>query len=156
MNRLLYTENEYGALIVRLALGIVIFPHGAQKLLGWFGGNGFAGTIQHFTENMGIPYALALLVIIAEFFGSLGLIVGALTRIAAFGIGCVMIGAIVTVHWPHGFFMNWSGNKAGEGFEFHILAIGMCLALMLRGAGAFSIDRILGKPKSENPPRRPA
>ena len=143
LNKLLATENEYGALIVRVALGVVMFPHGAQKMLGWFGGNGFSGTMHHFTENMGIPYLLALLVILAEFFGAIGLVVGALTRIAAFGIGCVMIGAIVTVHWQYGFFMNWFGNQAGEGFEYHILAIGMCLALMLRGAGAFSVDRWL-------------
>ena len=145
LNKLLATENEYGALIVRVALGVVMFPHGAQKMLGWFGGNGFSGTMHHFTENMGIPYLLALLVILAEFFGAIGLVVGALTRIAAFGIGCVMIGAIVTVHWQYGFFMNWFGNQAGEGFEYHILAIGMCLALMLRGAGAFSVDRWLAE-----------
>ncbi|WP_305042245.1 DoxX family protein [Geoalkalibacter sp.] len=143
LNKLLHTENDYGALFVRLALGIVMFPHGAQKLLGWFGGYGFAGTMGFFTETMGIPYLLALLVVLAEFFGALGLIFGALTRIAALGIGGVMLGAIFLVHLPHGFFMNWSGNQAGEGFEFHLLAIGMSLALLIRGAGALSIDRLL-------------
>lgn len=144
LDKLLHTENDYGALFVRLALGIVMFPHGAQKLLGWFGGYGFSGTMGFFTETMGIPYLLALLVVLAEFFGALGLIFGALTRIAALGIGSVMLGAIFLVHLPHGFFMNWSGNQAGEGFEFHLLAIGMSLALLIRGAGALSIDRLLG------------
>ena len=145
LTRLLHTENDYGALLVRLALGIVMFPHGAQKVLGWFGGNGFAGTMNFFTETMGLPYVVALLVVLAEFLGSIGLIVGALTRLAALGIGSVMVGAIAMVHLPHGFFMNWHGNKEGEGFEFHILAIGMALALMIRGAGALSIDRFLGR-----------
>ncbi len=148
LNKFLATEKEYGALILRLALGVVMFPHGAQKLLGWFGGSGFAGTMHHFTENMGIPYLVALLVVLAESLGAIGLVVGALTRIAAFGIGCVMVGAIVTVHWQYGFFMNWSGSKAGEGFEYHILAIGICLALLLRGAGAFSVDRCLAEKKA--------
>jgi putative oxidoreductase len=143
LNKLLATENEYSALILRLVLGVVMFPHGAQKLFGWFGGNGFGGTMHHFTENMGIPYLVALLVVLAESLGAIGLVVGALTRIAAFGIGCVMAGAIVTVHWQYGFFMNWAGNKAGEGFEYHILALGISLALLLRGAGALSVDRWL-------------
>ncbi|WP_305044530.1 DoxX family protein [Geoalkalibacter sp.] len=143
-SKLLHTENDYGALFVRLALGIVMFPHGAQKVLGWFGGYGFAGTMGFFTETLGLPYVVALLVVLAEFLGALGLIFGALTRIAALGIGSVMIGAIFMVHLPHGFFMNWSGNQAGEGFEFHLLAIGMSLALLIRGAGALSLDRWLG------------
>ncbi len=143
LNKLLATENEYSALILRLVLGVVMFPHGAQKLFGWFGGNGFGGTMHHFTENMGIPYLVALLVVLAESLGAIGLVVGALTRIAAFGIGCVMAGAIVTVHWQYGFFMNWAGDKAGEGFEYHILALGISMALILRGAGALSVDRWL-------------
>lgn len=143
LTKLLNTENDYGALIARLALGIVMFPHGAQKVLGWFGGHGFAGTMTFFTETMGIPYLVALLVVLAEFFGSIGLIVGALTRIAALGIGSVMLGAILLVHLPNGFFMNWGGTQAGEGFEYHLLAIGLALALMVRGGGALSIDRII-------------
>lgn len=143
LNRLLQTENDYGVLIARLALGIVIFPHGAQKVLGWFGGHGFAGTMSFFTETMGLPYLIALLVVLAEFLGSIGLIVGALTRIAALGIGSVMLGAILMVHLPNGFFMNWGGAQAGEGFEYHLLAIGLALILLLRGGGALSIDRVL-------------
>ncbi len=144
-NTLLDTKNEFAPLLLRLTLGVVMFPHGAQKMLGWFGGHGFAGTMGFFTEGMGIPYILALLVVFAEFFGSLGLIAGALTRIAALGIGAVMLGAIFMVHLPHGFFMNWSGAQAGEGFEFHLLAIGIAAALILKGGGRWSIDRLLAK-----------
>jgi putative oxidoreductase len=143
LNKLLQTENDYAMLLARLALGIVIFPHGAQKVLGWFGGHGFAGTMTFFTGTMGLPYLVALLVVLAEFLGSLGLIAGALTRIAALGIGSVMLGAILMVHLPNGFFMNWGGTQAGEGFEYHLLAIGLVLILLLRGGGALSIDRII-------------
>ena len=142
-NALLRSDNDIAPLVMRLFLGGVILPHGTQKVLGWFGGHGFAGTLQYFTESMGIPVFLALLVIIAEFFGSLALLAGFLTRLAAFGIACVMVGAIFTVHWPNGFFMNWSGSQAGEGFEYHLLAIGLALALMLKGGGAFSVHRAL-------------
>jgi putative oxidoreductase len=122
-----------------------MFPHGAQKLLGLFGGFGFSGTMQYFTSTMGLPYGLALLVIAAEFFGALGLIFGLLTRVAALGIGCVMAGAIYLVHLPNGFFMNWSGKQAGEGFEYHILALGIALALMIKGGGLLSVDRAIAR-----------
>ncbi|HEX9943747.1 MAG TPA: DoxX family protein [Thermoanaerobaculia bacterium] len=140
LKRLMQTDEDVGMLIVRLALGIVIFPHGAQKLLGWFGGGGFAGTMQGMTQ-MGLPAAVVFLVIIAEFFGSLSLITGFLGRLGAFGVFCVMLGATLMVHLPNGFFMNWGGNQKGEGFEYHLLAIGMATAIMIKGSGAFSIDR---------------
>jgi putative oxidoreductase len=142
---LLRTDHDIAPLILRLTLGIVMFPHGAQKLLGWFGGHGFAGTMQFFTTTMGIPWVLAFLVVIAEFFGSLALIAGFLTRVSAFGIGAVMTGAIAMVHWQHGFFMNWTGQQAGEGFEFHLLAIGIAIALMVKGGGAASVDGELAR-----------
>ena len=130
-------------------LGVVMFPHGAQKVLGWFGGHGFARTMHAFTTQMHIPALFALLAIVVEFCGSLGLIVGLLTRIAAFGIFCVMAVAIAMVHWHNGFFMNWAGRQAGEGFEYHVLVIAMCLALMITGAGRGSLDRRLaGSPSS--------
>ncbi|MBE0598646.1 MAG: DoxX family protein [Desulfuromonadales bacterium] len=144
-NALIRTENDLAALVLRLFLGVVFFPHGAQKLLGWFGGHGFAGTMNYLTSAQGLPWLIALLVIVAEFFGALALIAGFLTRVAAFGIGAVMVGAIAMVHWQHGFFMNWSGQQAGEGFEFHLLAIGMAIALMIRGGGAASVDRALAR-----------
>ena len=134
-------DNSLAGLVLRVTLGVVMFPHGAQKVLGWFGGHGFSATMNSFTDNMGIPWIFALLAILAESLGAVALIVGFLTRIAALGVGVVMVVATLMVHWQHGFFMNWFGKQAGEGFEYHILAIGLSLALMLRGGGALSIDR---------------
>ena len=90
LNKLLATKDEFSTTILRVILGVVMLPHGAQKLLGWFGGNGFSGTMHHFTENMGIPYLFALLAVLAESFGALGLIAGLFTRVAAFGIGATI------------------------------------------------------------------
>jgi len=132
-------------LVLRLTLAVVIFPHGAQKALGWFGGHGFKNTLKFFT-NSGIPTVLALLAIAAEFLGPLGLAVGLLTRVAAFGIACVMLVALVTVHWQHGFFMNWFGTQQGEGFEYHLLALGIAISLTIMGGGAWSVDGILTGP----------
>ena len=143
LRTILSTDHDAAAFVLRVMLAVVIFPHGAQKLLGWFGGNGFSGTMSFFTDTMGIPWILALLVVVAEFFGSLGLVVGFLTRIAALGIGMVMTGAIFMVHLEHGFFMNWSGNQAGEGFEYHLLVLAIVLALLIKGGGAWSVDRAL-------------
>ncbi len=142
IRKLLATNDDILQLILRLTLGIVIFPHGAQKLLGWFGGGGFSATMQGMT-SMGLPAVIVFLVIVAEFFGSLGLITGFLTRFSAFGISMVMLGAIFTVHAKVGFFMNWMGQQQGEGFEYHLLVLGIALALMIRGGGRFSIDRAL-------------
>lgn len=145
MRRLMRTDGGAAGLILRLTLAIVIFPHGAQKLLGWFGGNGFSGTMGFFTENLGLPWIVAFLVIVAEFFGSLGLLVGLLTRVCAAGIGAVMIGAIFMVHWQHGFFMNWTGQQQGQGFEYHLLVLGIVIALLVTGGGAASADRALAE-----------
>ena len=131
------------ALVLRLALGVVIFPHGAQKLLGWYGGYGFKGTMGYFTQTQHIPYIFGLLAIIAEFFGALAVIAGFLTPIAAFGIGVTMLVAAYTVHRPNGFFMNWFGNQVGEGYEYFILAIGAAVALTLIGGGEWSLDHVL-------------
>ena len=144
MKKVMATGNDVALTILRVVLGTVFFAHGAQKMLGWFGGFGFHGTMGFFT-NMGMPATLAFLIICTEFFGGLGLIVGLLTRIASFGIACLMIGAIFMVHLPNGFFMNWMGNQKGEGFEYHLLVLAMAAALLLRGAGAFSLDRSLSK-----------
>ena len=143
MRKLLSTSNDLTLTILRLVMGVVFFAHGAQKMLGWFGGYGFHGTMGFFT-HAGIPAPLAFLAICAEFFGGLGLIVGLLSRIAAVGITVNMLVAIATVHAANGFFMNWFGNQKGEGFEYHLLAIAMGLAIMIKGAGAFSLDRLLG------------
>lgn len=143
MKKLFETKGGWSSLILRLALGIAMFPHGMQKLFGWFGGPGVAGAFHYFTDTMHIPALLALLVIIAESFGSLGLITGFLTRVAAFGITCDMIGAVSLVHWRNGFFMNWYGQKAGEGFEYHLLAIAIGVALIISGGGNGSVDRAI-------------
>lgn len=141
--RLLATDRSVTALVLRLTLAVVMFPHGAQKMLGWFDGPGFAGEMSILTDAVGLPVVIAFLVIVIEFFGSIGLALGFLTRIAAAGIASVMTGAVLTVHLRFGFFMNWFGNQAGEGFEYHILAIGLSLALLLMGSGAVSLDRVL-------------
>lgn len=144
-NRMFRTNNDIAPLILRLFLGAVFFPHGAQKALGWFGGFGFTGTMGFFTQKMGMPVVIALLVIAAEFLGSVGLITGFLTRLSAFGIASVMTGAIFMVHLPNGFFMNWSGKQAGEGFEFHLLAIAIALALIITGGGGLSLDGLVAR-----------
>jgi putative oxidoreductase len=145
MRTLFQTDEAWSSLILRVMLGVVMFPHGAQKLLGWYGGFGFAGTMGFFTEQMHIPAVIAFLVIMGESFGSLGLIVGFLTRVSAFGMLCIMLGAITLVHWPNGFFMNWSGKQAGEGFEYHLLVIGMSIALLIAGGGKWSVDGAIAK-----------
>ena len=145
MRKLLSTSNDLTLAIARLVLGIVFFAHGAQKMLGWFGGYGFTGTMGFFTQKMGIPAPLAFLAICAEFFGGLGLIVGLLSRIAAFGIAVNMLVAIATVHVHNGFFMNWTGQQHGEGFEYHLLALALLLLVMVKGAGAASLDHLLAR-----------
>jgi len=140
--RFLRTDNDVAALLMRLALGVVFVAHGGQKVLGWWGGYGASATIQGFAK-MGMPPVLTILVMTAELGGGLLLIVGLLTRLAALGIGCVMLGAIVLVHSKVGFFMNWAGNQKGEGFEYHLLALGLAIALLIKGGGAMSIDGAL-------------
>jgi putative oxidoreductase len=144
INKLFKTSDDYAMTVARLILGVVFFAHGAQKVLGWWGGYGFAGTMGFFTHQ-GIPAPLAFLAIMAEFLGGLGLIVGAVSRVAAFGILSNMVVAIATVHWPNGFFMNWFGNQKGEGFEYHLLAIALAVAIIINGAGALSIDRVVSR-----------
>jgi putative oxidoreductase len=143
IRRIVFTDDSAATTILRLVLGVVFFAHGAQKMLGWFGGFGFAGTMGFFTGTMHIPAPLAFLAICAEFFGGIGLIVGFLTRIAAVGIATNMVVAVATVHHAFGFFMNWSGTQKGEGFEFHLLVLAIATFLMIRGAGALSVDRAL-------------
>ena len=143
LRKLTVTDGSIATAILRAVLGIVFFAHGSQKMLGWFGGYGFTGTMGFFTGTMHIPAPFAFLAIAAEFFGGLGLILGLLTRVAAFGIAVNMLVAIFTVHLPFGFFMNWTGAQKGEGFEYHLLALAMCTFLMIQGAGAASVDRKL-------------
>jgi putative oxidoreductase len=141
---LFQTDGLAVPLVLRLTLAVVMFPHGAQKLLGWFGGHGFRGTMAFFTKS-GIPAPLAFLAIMAEFLGPIGLALGLLTRVAALGLGVVMLVAALTVHGKHGFFMNWYGTQPGEGYEYHLLALGIALALVIGGGGAWSVDALIAR-----------
>jgi len=143
--KLIHTTDDSALTIVRLVLGVIFFAHGAQKTFGWFGGYGFSGTMGFFTQGMHIPAPLAFLAICAEFLGGIGLLVGLLGRVAAFGIFCNMLVAVVMVHRHFGFFVNWFGNQKGEGYEYHLLAMAITLAIMIKGSGSFSIDRALSK-----------
>jgi putative oxidoreductase len=143
IRKLIATDNDPATAILRLVLGVIFFAHGAQKMLGWFGGYGFTGTMGFFTGVMHIPAPVAFLAIAAEFFGGLGLIFGLLTRVASFGIFCNMVVAVAMVHRQFGLFMNWTGTQKGEGYEYHFLVLAISAFLMIRGAGAASVDRML-------------
>lgn len=154
LRKLLHTNNDPVLAVVRLVLGVVFFAHGAQKMLGWFGGYGYSGTMGFF-EHSGIPAVFAFLAIAAEFFGGIGLLLGLLSRVAAFGITCNMLVAIATVHAANGLFMNWTGAQKGEGFEYHLLALAITFLIMVRGGGALSLDRLLTRgalPEAESRP----
>lgn len=150
--KLLSTPDDGLLTFLRLALFVVFIPHGTQKVFGWFGGPGLSATVGMFT-SMGIPAFFAWCAIAAEFLGSIALLFGFLSRVAAFGLAAEMVVAVALVHWPHGFFMNWMGNKGGEGFEYHILAITILLSVLVRGGGAWSVDRILWLSSEKRAPR---
>jgi len=139
------TNHSVAPLLARLTLGIVMFAHGAQLALGWFGGYGYSASMGFFTQQMHIPALFAFLAIAAEFAGSIGLIVGALSRLAALGIAATMVVAILTVHTANGFFMNWTGAQKGEGFEYHLLAIALAIVVMINGAGKWSLDGLVAR-----------
>lgn len=143
--RLLATKNDFSPLIARVALGLVILPHGLQKTLGWYGGGGFDGTMGFFTGQMGIPAVFAVLAILAESVGALALILGLLGRVSALGVGITMATAMLMVHVPNGFFMNWFGAQQGEGIEYFLLAMALALITVVKGSGALSLDRVLAK-----------
>ena len=145
MKYLFQTNDNFSYWVPRVMLGCVMFPHGAQKLLGWFGGFGFTNSMTYFTQTAGLPWVVAFLIIMGESFGSLGLILGFFTRLSAFGLICIMLGAIITVHIPNGFFMNWFGKQAGEGFEYHLLVIGISIPLLISGGGKYSVDSLINK-----------
>ena len=151
MKRFLSTSNDPIATLARLVLGLVMLPHAAQKVFGLFGGYGLQGTIGFMTGGLHMPLPLAYLAIAAEFLGALGLIVGLAGRGAAFGIAAVMVGAMLTVHLPNGFFMNWGGTAKGEGFEYHILAIALAVIVLVRGSGAWSLDQLLTRTVAQAP-----
>ncbi len=145
MNKsILKTDNgNIAGTVLRVCLALVVFPHGAQKLMGWFGGYGFAGTMEFFTDTMNLPWLVGFLVIVIEFFAPLMLLAGLLSRVAALGIFGVMLGAMLSSHLDYGFFMNWFGNQAGEGIEYFLLALGMAAVTVLQGGGRFSVDGLI-------------
>ncbi len=143
LSRVFATDASTAPFVMRIALAIVMLPHGAQKALGWFGGYGWSGTMNFLTESIGMPSLFAAGLILLEFVGPLLLLAGLGTRAIGLGFVGIMAGAIATVHGEHGFFMNWFGAQAGEGFEYHLLVIGLALALVFSGGGRWSIDRKL-------------
>jgi putative oxidoreductase len=145
IGRFFATDRSPAQAVLRAALGAVMFAHGAQKLLGWFGGRGFEATLRGFVSGMHIPEILAILVILTESFGAVALLAGFFTRLAALATAVDMACAIALVHWKNGFFMNWSGKAAGEGYEFHLLAIGIALALVIKGGGRWSVDGAIAR-----------
>lgn len=152
MKKIFFTNsNSFTALIARLSLGIVVFPHGAQKLLGWFGGYGFEGTMGFLTGQAGLPYIIALLVIMIEFFGAVMLIMGFATRIAAFGILVNFVGVVITTHLHNGFFMNWYNEvNKGEGLEYFILLFGLSIIALIAGGGKASVDTLISENSKKN------
>jgi putative oxidoreductase len=145
LQKLIQTRDDRVLAIIRVTLGLVMFAHGCQKMLGWFGGSGFSGTMAMFGNYMHIPAPLAFLAIAAEFFGGLGLLLGLLGRVAAFGIAVNMVVAVVQVHLANGFFMNWTGQQKGEGFEYHLLVLAITTVVMLNGSGAWSLDYAIAR-----------
>ncbi len=142
---LLTTNPNIGFSIARLTLGLVILPHGAQKLLGLFGGYGYSATMESLTTQMDLPSIIAFSVIMIEFFGSISLILGFFSRFWAISLAIMFTGIIITTQLEHGFFMNWFGNQAGEGYEYSLLIIGLAISIIVNGSGKWSIDNIILK-----------
>src|SRR6478609_7148322 len=142
-NRIFKTNNDLTGLVTRLTLGLILFPHGAQKALGLFGGYGFTGTMAFFTDTLHLPWIIGFMVILIEFIGALLLIAGFASRIWSALIIIFFLGIILTSHLDNGFFMNWFGNQKGEGYEFHLLIIGLSIAILINGSGKYSVDEKL-------------
>lgn len=144
MKELLFqSQSGWAGLALRITAALVMFPHGAQKLMGWFGGYGFKGTMGYFTQTAGLPWLIGFLVIMLEVFGSLAILAGVGTRLWAIALGIVVIGIMFTAHIQNGFFMNWFGNQAGEGIEYFLLLLGIYISLVISGSGKLSVDGLL-------------
>jgi len=140
------TDDGWTGFLLRVTVGGIMFAHGGQKLLGWFNGPGFDGIMTWLMQTKHLPWIVAFGVVMVEFLGSLMLLVGLGTRFWAVAMIGLMIGIIVTSHMQQGFFMNWNGEPRPEGFEYHLLVIGISLAAMVAGGGRFSLDRYLIRP----------
>jgi putative oxidoreductase len=145
LRRLLVTKNDPTLTLARVVLAVIFFAHGSQKMFGFFGGRGFSGTIEIFQQTMGIPAPLTVVAMVAEVFGSIALLLGLLSRVAALGVLVVMIVAPFANNLYPRFFMNWTGRQMGEGYEYHLLAIALIVAVLVRGGGALSIDRAISE-----------
>ena len=137
------TSPDWTLTAIRITLGVVFFAHGTQKVFGWFGGAGLEGTLRMMHDHLHLPIPVAFLAVMSEFLGGAGLIVGLLSRVAAVGICVTMLSAIVMVHGRNGLFMNWLGDRKGHGIEYHLLAMALAIAIVVRGSGAASLDRLL-------------
>ena len=144
-NKIFNTNNDWTGLVTRLSIGLILFPHGAQQMLGKFGGYGFSGTMGFLRDTLHLPWLIAFLVITIQFFGSLSLVTGFASRLWSIAIAVVFIGTIFTAHIGNGFFMNWYGTQKGEGFEYALLIIGLSIATLINGSGKYSIDKIIFK-----------
>ena len=142
ISNLFSTSPDWTLTLIRVILGVVFFAHGAQKVLGWFGGSGLKGTLHMMHDHLHLPIPVAILSVMSEFLGGAGLIVGLLGRVAAVGVCLTMVSAIVMVHWRNGLFMNWFGDRKGHGFEYHLLALALAIAIVARVSGAASLDRL--------------
>jgi putative oxidoreductase len=144
LHALLATDAAAAPLVARVSLGLLLFPHGAQHALGWFGGYGFAGTFGWMTDTLGFPAPLAALAIVVELLAPIALLLGIGSRLAALGLVGLMAGAITT-HLSNGFFMNWFGTlpAGAEGFEYHLVVVALAAVVVIAGAGAGSVDRLL-------------
>lgn len=155
LSSIVLTGDHYTGLIYRITLGVVILPHGCQMMLGWFGGYGFSGSMQYLTQTEGLPWIVGFGVIALQFFGALSILAGFGARLLAVATMAMFTGMILTSHIEHGFFMNWGGNQQGEGFEYHLLVIGLSIALMLNGAGKYSVDLLLTRNRLKPAVARP-
>jgi putative oxidoreductase len=151
IRRIASTEARLAPAIARVVLGGVMWPHGAQKMMGIFGGEGFSATVSGMHAHLFIPQWLVVVAILTEFFAPIALVLGLLSRVAALGIGIVMVVAMATLHVYNGFFMNWTGLKSGEGFEYHLLALGLAAVVFLQGGGFLSIDRAISREREWSP-----
>lgn len=143
------TNNTYSPLFLRLFLALVLFPHGAQKMFGWFGGYGFEGSMNYFTQSQGLPWLVGFLVIVIECIGAIAILLGFATRLWSIAIFFLTIGIMVTNHSTY-FFMNWFGNQPTEGMEYFLLMLGMSASLTVSGAGKLSIDTLIyGRRKTD-------
>jgi len=144
-NKIFNTNNDWTGLVTRLSIGLILFPHGAQQMLGIFGGYGFSGSMVFLTGTLHLPWLIAFLVITIQFFGSIFLVTGFASRIWSITLVVIFIGTIFTAHIGNGFFMNWYGTQKGEGFEYALLVVGLSIATLINGSGKYSIDNIILK-----------